>query len=155
MLALKRHRPLVLALTIVALLLALTAGSIVAAPDKAQGKGSKKGRLAHVVGTVAADSDGKTVTVSPRNKKKAGTPVAFTIVTGTADGNTRFVGEGVTEGTTPTLKAGMRVNVVGRLSADGKTRVARVIVIQGPRDNDAATSPGGKGKNKAKAKNKD
>lgn len=153
--ALTQRRPLVLALALVVVLLALTAGSIVAAPDQAQGKVQKKGRLAHVGGTVAADSDGKRVTVIPRNKKKAGTTVEFTIVTGAADGNTRFVGEGVTAGATPSLKAGMRVKIIGRLSADGKTRVARLIVIQGPRDDDAAATPDAKGKGKAKNKSKD
>jgi hypothetical protein len=122
------------------LLASLTVGAAVAAqPGKGKGNGPKiKGKIVHVNGTVVSTGS-NTLTVAPKQKGKAtptaaaaAPPVTFTIAT-----NTKLAAEGAAPGAAVTLSQfaqGARVNVVGRMSADGKTVVAKVAVLLGPED---------------------
>ncbi len=140
------------------LLTSLTIGGALAAqPGNGKGKGPKNnplGRPVHAVGTTVGTPSATSITVQPKQKgkanlpanaapnakaKTAGTPVTFVVTP-----DTKIVGEGIAEGTTPNLTqvapANARVNVVGRMGTEGANKdkpVARVIVILGPEDADA------------------
>lgn len=145
---------LLVMLAMATLLVGATAGGALAAPGKGQGSGSKPGRSAHAVGTITAYSAGKSISVLPRNPKKGTTAVTFTITP-----ETRIVGHGSDAQAAPVPAVGARVNVVGRTASDG-TNVARMIVVQGPEDDDKAKDKdddddNGKGKGKDKGRDKD
>ena len=136
---------LLVMLAMAALLMGATAGGALAGPGKGQGSGSKQGRSAHAVGTITAYSAGKSISVLPRNPKKGTAAMTVTITP-----DTRIVGHGSDAQTAPLPAVGARVNVVGRTAPDG-TRVARVIVLQGPEDDDNDDDPkGGQGRGKDK-----
>jgi hypothetical protein len=129
------------------LLTSLTVGGALAAqPGKGKGQGQSKGplnrvKVTHVNGTVQGAASATSITVVPKARGKSGKStdaVTFVVMP-----DTKIVGEGIAEGTTPNLaqvapdKA--RVNVVGRMGTEGTNKdkpVARVIVILGPEDAD-------------------
>ena len=141
-------------LLLVGLLTALTVGGALAAEPgtgKGQGQGQGKGaqnrvKVAHVNGTVQGAPGDTSITVVPKARGKSGKstdPVTFVVTP-----DTKIVGEGIAEGTTPSLaqvapdKA--RVNVVGRMGSQGANAgrpVARVIVVLGPEDADEGGQP--------------
>src|SRR5688500_10931804 len=99
-----RARRWLVALTLVGLLSALTVGAALAVePGKGKGQGQGKGaqnrvKVAHVNGTVQG-TPGATITVVPKARGKSGKstdPVTFVVT-----GDTKIVGEGIAEGSTP------------------------------------------------------
>lgn len=146
----RRVRRLTAVLTMVLLLLAISVGGTLATPH-ALPKGPKKGKTVHIVGTVSAYTAGSSLTIVPKSSrggKKSADPVVFTI---TAD--TRVVGPRADAGAPPTPRINDRVNVVGRVAADGQTIEARLIVVQAPgRVDDDAGNKKGEGRDKGKGK---